>query len=355
MNCGSWFSHLMLSTGEHHPERQCFIIAEVGVNHNGSLDLATRLVDVAAEAGATAVKFQSFKAEKLVLPSARKARYQAERTGSKESQFEMLKRLELSESDHRDLFNYCKKRGIIFLSTPFDEESADFLESLGITAYKLPSGEITNFRLLRSVARKQKPIILSTGMCTLSDVESALSIIESQGNTQVALLHTVSSYPADPQDVNLKAIDTLAAAFGKPVGYSDHTLGIEVALAAVARGACIVEKHLTLDRRFPGPDHAASAEPAEFAQLVKGIRNIEKALGDGRKKPRPSENDISLAARRSIVLAKDVAAGTCLTEEHLALRRPGNGLPPSLWPLIIGRTMRHDASEGTPLTLEMLQ
>ena len=333
---------------------RCFVIAEAGVNHNGDVDLAYRLVDAAVQAGADAVKFQTFRAEKLVTSQAAKAKYQIERTGANESQLEMIRRLELSPEAHQKLFEYCQNRGIIFLSTPFDEESADFLDELGVSAFKLPSGEVTNHLLLAHVARKRKPIILSTGMSRLGEVENALRVLDAEGNTDIVLLHTVSNYPASPEDVNLRAMQTLAQAFSTPVGYSDHTLGIEVCLAAVALGACVIEKHLTLDRNLPGPDHAASAEPDELAALVRSLRVVEGALGDGRKRPRPSEQDVASVARRSIVVCRDVRSGTKLTKEDLALRRPGTGLPPSLLDFVIGRTLRVDVPAGALLTLEML-
>lgn len=332
----------------------CFIIAEAGVNHNGSLGLALQLVDAAVAAGANAIKFQTFKADKIVTHDAPKAAYQKRQTGAAESQFEMIRRLELTPEDHRRIFNHCQSRNIVFLSTPFDEESADLLEELGVPAFKIPSGEITNYRLLGHVARKRKPIILSTGMSRLGEVEEAIQTIESEGNLNITLLHTVSNYPASPKDVNLRAMRTLKEAFGKPVGYSDHTLGNEVSFAAVALGACVIEKHLTLDRRLPGPDHAASAEPAEFKAMVDGVRTIELALGDGRKVPRSSERDVAAVARRSVVAATDLPAGTRLSTEHLALKRPGTGLPPSLLQFVLGRTLRCDVRAGTLLTLEML-
>lgn len=336
------------------PGYPCFIIAEAGINHNGSIDLATQLVDAACQVKAHAIKFQTFRANTLVTPHARKAKYQNVGDDDHEPQYQMLKRLELSPDAHRRLFDYCYERGILFLSTPFDEQCVDFLDELGVAAFKVSSGEITNHRLLRHIAKKHQPVILSTGMSRLGEIEDALAVFEAENHRNVALLHTVSSYPAPAEDVNLRAIDTLMYAFRRPVGYSDHTLGNDVPLAAAARGACIIEKHLTLDRRLPGPDHAASAEPAEFAALVRGIRTIESALGDGIKSPQPSEADVASVARRSIVLTYDLPAGTILTEQHLDFRRPGTGLPPHLASMVVGRKLRTSVTAGTLLTLEML-
>jgi N,N'-diacetyllegionaminate synthase len=331
-----------------------FIIAEAGVNHNGDLALARQLVDVAAHAGADAVKFQTFKAEKVVSPQAPKAGYQLQTTGADESQLELVKRLELPFEAFRELFVYCQDKGILFLSTPFDEESADFLDALGVAAFKVPSGEITNLPFLTHVARKGKPLIVSTGMSYLGEVETAVRAIVEAGNRNIVLLHCVSNYPADPSDANLRAMRTLSAAFGMPVGFSDHTLGLEVALAAVSLGACMLEKHFTLDRNLPGPDHRASLEPDQLKALVQGIRNVEAALGHGRKEPAASETNTAGAARRSLVAGRDIPAGTMLSEEDIALKRPGTGLPPALWPYLLGRTARVAIPAGTLLTLEML-
>jgi len=336
------------------PGCPCFILAEAGVNHNGVPELARRLVDVAAEAGADGVKFQTFKTDRLVSRQARKAGYQVQTTGGTESQFEMLRRLELSADAHRDLVARGQQRGLLFLSTPFDPESADLLDSLGVPAFKIGSGDVTNLPLLRHVARKGKPMLLSTGMSRLGEVEDALRAIEEAGHPDLILLHCVSSYPAEPKDVNLRAMATLAAAFQVPVGYSDHTIGSEVALAAVALGACVIEKHFTLDRTLPGPDHQASIEPAELKALVQGIRTVEQALGTGRKEPAESEADVARAARRSLVMAKDAPAGTVLTEDLVAVQRPGTGLPPALLPCVLGRRLREDVTAGTVIQLGML-
>lgn len=336
------------------PGAPCFVIAEAGVNHGGSLDIGLRLIDAALDARADAVKFQSFVADRLATPAAPKAAYQKVTTGTRESQLEMLRRLELSETGHRRLIDHCQARGILFLSTPFDESSADLLESLNVPAFKISSGDLTNTPFLTHVARKQRPILLSTGMSTLEEVGGALDAIFSTGNRAVALFHCVSAYPADAKDANLNAMRTLESAFALPIGYSDHTLGSDVALAAVALGACMLEKHLTTDRAQDGPDHAASTEPQEFAALVTSIRRIESALGDGHKRPVAAEADVAAVARKSLVAAVDLTAGTELTAEVLVARRPGTGLAPSERPLVVGRRINRDVTAGTPLTRDML-
>ena len=337
------------------PGYPCFIIAEAGVNHNGDVRLARRLVDVAVEAGAGAVKFQTFNAERLVTPGAPKADYQLQATGGSESQFEMLRRLELSPEALRGLFGYCSQRGVLSMSTPFDEQSADLLEDLGVPVYKIPSGEITNLPFLTHVASKGKPMIVSTGMSYLDEVKTAMHAIEEVGNTNVVLLHCVSTYPADPADVNLRAMHTMSTEFDVPVGYSDHTPGIEVALAAAVLGACVIEKHITLDRGLPGPDHQASLEPDELAELVRGVRIVEKALGHGRKEPAPSELNIAAVARKSLVAARDIPPGTVLAEDDVAIKRPGTGLPPVMRSHVVGRISKTDISAGTVLTWELLR
>jgi N,N'-diacetyllegionaminate synthase len=336
------------------PSHPAFIIAEAGVNHNGDLVLARQLVDAAAEAGADAVKFQTFTAKKLVTPQAVKADYQRQTTDASESQYAMLKRLELPQAAFRELYAYCQARNILFLSTPFEEESADFLETLGVAAFKMASGEITNLPFLAHVARKGLPMIVSTGMATLGEVETAVRTIRDAGSPDLALLHCVSQYPADPADVNLRAMHTLETAFGVPVGYSDHTLGLEVPLAAVALGASIIEKHFTLDRTLPGPDHRASLEPPQLRALVQGIRKVESALGQGGKVPARAEANTAAAARKSLVAACDLPIGTVLTEAHIAIRRPGTGLPPNLRSFLIGRVTRTAIAEGALFSLEML-
>jgi N-acetylneuraminate synthase len=336
------------------PGYPCFVIAEAGVNHNGRLDLARRLVNKAKQAGADAVKFQTFKAEQLVTLSAPKAEYQRHNTGSVESQFKMLRRLELSPKAHRAVLDLCGRSGILFLSSPFDEQSADFLDSLGVAAFKIASGEITNLPFLVHVACMGKPMIISTGMATLGEVETAVNAVWKAGNHEVILLHCVSNYPADPADINLRAMQTLETAFGIPVGFSDHTPGVEVSLAAVALGARVVEKHFTLDRALPGPDHQFSLEPDELASLVHGIRLVEAALGHGRKEPAASEANTAAAVRKSLVAACDIPAGIPLTKDKVAVRRPGTGLPPAMNSFVIGRTARVFIPAGTILTLEML-
>lgn len=333
----------------------CFIIAEAGVNHNGDLALAKGLVDAAASAGADAVKFQTFRTDQLVTMTAPKADYQARTTGPGESQFDMLRKLELNREDHLTLMEHCKKRDILFLSTPFDHESADLLGDLDISAFKLPSGEITNLPLLAHIARKGKPMIVSTGMANLADVETALTTITEAGCTDIVLLHCVSSYPTQVHDANLRAMNTLRLAFQRPVGYSDHTEGDTVALAAVAIGASLIEKHLTLDRNLPGPDQQASLEPAGMARLIEGVRNVEAALGDGIKKPAPCEADTARVARKSLVAAQDLAPGTPLSEALIAIKRPGTGLPPSFLSYMYGRVVKVAISKDTPLRLEDFQ
>jgi N,N'-diacetyllegionaminate synthase len=336
------------------PGAPCFVIAEAGVNHNGSLDAACQLVDVAHAAGADAVKFQTFSPEALVTPSAPKAAYQKQHTAASESQLEMLQALALSVDDHRVLVDRCRERGLIFMSTPFDEGSADFLASLDVPAFKLGSGELTNLPLLAHVARLGKPLFLSTGMATLGEVEAAVATVTGAGATQVVLLQCVSNYPADPRLVNLRAMDTMARAFNVPVGYSDHTLGLAVSLAAVALGACVIEKHFTLDRAMPGPDHQASAEPAELAALVAGVRVVESAMGDGRKVPTSAEADTAAVARRSLVAAVDIAGGAVIADAAITVKRPGTGLPPALRRFVVGRTARVSIPRGTVISLEML-
>jgi N-acetylneuraminate synthase len=312
------------------------------------------LIDVAALAGADAVKFQTFKAERLATPDAPKAEYQLRTTGAAESQYEMLQRLELSHEAHRELMPYCAERGILFMSTPFDEESADFLDDLGVPVFKLPSGEITNLPFITHVARKGKPMIVSTGMATLDEVERAVESIRAAGSPDFMLLHCVSNYPAEAGDVNLRAMRTMQEAFDVAVGYSDHTLGIEVALAAVALGACVIEKHFTLSRDLPGPDHLASLEPDGLKALVRGIRLVEASLGHGRKEPAASEAEVAAVARKSLVAARDITAGTELTTDMIAIRRPGTGLPAAMLSEVIGRRLRVPVRAGALLSLEML-
>jgi N-acetylneuraminate synthase len=331
-----------------------FVIAEAGVNHNGDMAVAQQQVDAAADAGADAIKFQSFKTDRLVTHSAPKARYQADATGAGESQYDMLRRLELSVVAHSELMAHCQDRGILFLSTPFDEDSADLLDSLDVAMFKVPSGEVTNLPYLRYLARKGRPMIISTGMCTLAEVETAVHTIAACDNPDMALLHCTSCYPTAPEWANLRAIQTLLQAFGLPVGYSDHTAGLSVAMAAVALGARVIEKHFTTDRNLPGPDQKASLEPDELATLVRGIRDVETALGDGRKLPVAAELDTAAVARKSLVVAADLTAGTRLSADVLAIIRPGTGMPPGMLEQVIGRTLCVDVAAGTVLAPEML-
>jgi N,N'-diacetyllegionaminate synthase len=327
------------------PMRSTFIIAEAGVNHNGSLDIALELVDAAKATGADAVKFQTFRADRLASRAAQKAAYQERTTASTESQFQMLQRLQLDLDAHQRLMDRCRQIGIQFLSSPFDMESADLLSQMDLPLFKVPSGEITNLPFLKHIAAKGKPMIVSTGMSTLGEVEEAVEVLRDAGAMEVTLLHCVTEYPAPYNEINLRAMQTLKAAFGLPVGYSDHTPGIEIAVAAVALGAEVIEKHLTLDRTLPGPDHHASLEPGEFAQMVSSIRNVEASLGDGIKAPVPCEVPNRAVARKSVVATRALAAGHTLVSADLEIKRPGNGLAPKLLPALIGRTLRVSVRE----------
>ncbi|MGD9823966.1 N-acetylneuraminate synthase [Desulfobacter sp.] len=322
-----------------------FIIAEAGVNHNGSLDRAREMVAIAADAGADAVKFQTFKAETLVTKSAVKADYQKKTSARDESQFEMLKKLELSHGAHSELIKICELKGIEFLSSPFDLETIDMLRGLGIQKWKIPSGEITNLPYLRKIASFGQEIILSTGMADLEEIKTALFVFTKAEIplNMITVLHCNTEYPTPFQDVNLKAMQTIKGSFpGVRVGYSDHTKGIEVPVAAVAMGATMIEKHFTLDKHLPGPDHNASLLPEELAQMVRAVRNIELALGSGIKKPSRSEKKNIPIARKSIVAACSIAAGETLTEDNLTVKRPGTGISPMRWDDILGRTARRN-------------
>lgn len=332
--------------------RPAFVIAEAGVNHNGDLALAERLVDVAAEAGCDAVKFQTFEPALLAAPTAGKADYQRETTGTGGSQLEMLNALVLPRDAHARLQQRARDRGLVFLSTPFDEPSADFLEELGVPAFKVSSGDLTNVLLLRHIARKRHPLLVSTGMGTLEEVLAAVATVKVAGATDVALFHCVSNYPALPADCNLRAMATLRDATGVPVGWSDHTQGIDVTIAAVALGAELVEKHFTLDNKLPGPDHRASLEPHELAAMVRGIRNVEAARGDGRKQPRPSEIPMIAAARRSLCYRRELAAGTAIEEQHLIALRPGTGIETKQIGDIVGRKLRAPVQRGQLVKLD---
>jgi len=317
-----------------------FIIAEAGVNHNGSIELALRLVDAARASGADAVKFQTFRAERLATATAHKAAYQERTTAGTESQFEMLRRLELSEESHKILLKHCRQAGIQFLSSPFDLPSVDFLHSLDVPCFKVPSGEITNHPLLQNVGLTGRPVILSTGMSTLGEVEEAIQVLQTAGTSELTLLHCVTEYPAPFDEVNLRAMQTLRTAFGLPVGYSDHTPGTEIAIAAVSLGAVVIEKHFTLDRSLPGPDHAASLEPSELGQMVAAIRHVEAALGTGIKAPAPCERPNISVARKSVVAARNLPAGHRLAPDDLDIKRPGSGLAPKFMGALTGRTLR---------------
>jgi N,N'-diacetyllegionaminate synthase len=321
-----------------------FIIAEAGVNHNGSIALARKLIDVASEAGADAVKFQTFKAEKVVSKNAPKAAYQKKTTDPAESQFEMIKKLELDVNAHKELMTYCKQKHIMFLSTPFDHASIELLNNLGLEIFKIPSGEITNLPYLRHIGSLKKRVIMSTGMADIGEIEDALDVLITAGTPKenITILHANTMYPTPMEDVNLRAMQTIACTFGCDVGYSDHTLGIEVPIAAVAMGAKVIEKHFTLDKTMEGPDHKASLEPDELKAMVQAIRNIEKALGTGIKKPSPSERPNIEVARKSIVAARPIKKGELFTEENLTIKRPGNGISPMRWDEIIGTEAQKD-------------
>ena len=327
------------------------IIAEAGVNHNGSIELAKQLVDKAVEAGVDIIKFQTFKSEKLVSKSARQAEYQKKNIGKKsdDSQLSMLKKLELSEQDHKELMTYCKQKGIKFFSTAFDFDSIEYLHSLDLGLWKIPSGEVTNYPFLKRIASYNERTILSTGMCDLQDVRAAIDALYKNGLSKdnLTLLHCNTEYPTPFEDVNLKAMDALRKEFGVEVGYSDHTKGIEVPIAAVALGASVIEKHFTLDRNMEGPDHKASLEPDELKDMVSAIRNIEKAVGgDGTKHVSESERKNITIARKSIVAAYDIKAGETFTEQNLTVKRPGNGISPMRWEEVIGtRAIRNFAED----------
>lgn len=337
------------------PGEPCFIIAEAGVNHNGDLALAKQLIDIASEAKADAVKFQTFKAERLVTRDADKAEYQKTTTGSNESQFEMLKRLEISDESYQELFVYAKKRGILFLSTPFDPESADLLDRIGVPAFKISSGDLTNLPLLSHIVTKNKPIILSTGMACLGEIEVTVNYLKKHGLHDLMLLHCTTSYPAPLDTVNLKVMKTLQSAFGFPVGYSDHTTGINVASAAVALGACIIEKHFTLDRSLPGPDHKASLEPTELKDMVRNIRELEIALGDGIKVISTEEYNIKKIANKSLVAKCSICAGETISAQSLMVKRPGNGIEPKYFDLILGKKAKQDIKKDQVITWDWIE
>lgn len=333
----------------------CFIIAEAGVNHNGSMELARKLIDIAAGSGADAVKFQTFVAEDIISMDAPKAEYQKHTTDSSETQLDMIKKLELSRKDHQELISYAESRKIMFLSTPFDEKSTDMLVELGVPLIKISSGEITNHPFLAYVSNKGLPIILSTGMSSLSEVSEAVTVIKESGCPELILLHCTSNYPARVEDCNLLAMGTMSDAFGLSVGYSDHTPGIYVSLAAAALGACVIEKHFTIDRTLPGPDHKASLEPFELKELVSGIRIVEKSLGSSRKTPVDAELEMRDIARKSIVANADIPAGVSITREMLSFKRPGTGIAPKYVHEFIGRTSVIDIKKDTLISRNMFE
>lgn len=336
-------------------DRKVVVIAEAGINHNGELGLAKELVDFAAWAGADAVKFQTFQADLVASETAPKAEYQRLHTSRKESHREMIRRCELSEKMHRILSERCNRRGITFLSTPFDAPSADLLERIGVSVFKIPSGELTNLPFLAHVAKKGKPLIMSTGMATLKEVTTAVRTVRRSGNTKLVLLHCVSAYPAEPKDMNLRAMETLHRCFNVPVGLSDHTIGSAVAIAAVALGATVIEKHITVGRSLKGPDHSFSLMPDEFKRLVADIRSVEAARGDGRKKPVRAETRIASISRRSLFVARPLLRGERLDRSAVAILRPGTGLGPEVLPSLLGRRLVRSVASGRMLTREMLQ
>ncbi|WP_292010866.1 N-acetylneuraminate synthase [Chryseobacterium sp.] len=335
--------------------KNCLIIAEAGVNHNGNIDNAFRLIDAAVDAGVDYVKFQTFKAENLVSKKAKKADYQIENTGkADESQLEMLKNLELSHEQHELLIEYCKKKNINFFSTAFDLDSLDYLKEIGLKLVKIPSGEITNLPYLRKAAKLFNEVIISTGMAEMNEIKDAIHIFTQNGISleKITVLHCTTEYPTPMQDVNLKAMLQIQKEFNTTIGYSDHTLGIEVPIAATALGAKVIEKHFTLDRNMEGPDHAASLEPHELKTMVSAIRNIEEAIsGDGIKKPSPSEQKNIAIARKSIVAKKDIKTGDIFSEENITVKRPGNGVSPMKWDEVIGKTAIKDFEEDQLIEL----
>ena len=321
-----------------------YIIAEAGVNHNGNFETACKLVDAAKAAGVDCIKFQTFKSENLVSHNAQKADYQKNTTGEG-SQIDMLKKLELSYSEFVSLKEYCDRSEICFLSTPFDFESIDFLNKIDMPFWKIPSGEITNYPYLSALAKTGKPVVMSTGMCTIDDIDAAIKVLLGNGAKDIRLLHCNTEYPTPFEDVNLNAMQTIKNRFGYEVGYSDHTKGIEVPIAAVAMGATIIEKHFTLDRNMEGPDHKASLEPQELCAMVSAIRNVEKALGNGIKEPSESEKKNIVIARKSIIAARDIKQGELFTEENLTVKRPGSGISPMRWNEVLGNRAKRDFME----------
>lgn len=329
-----------------------FIIAEAGVNHNGSIEIAKKMIKVASEAGADCIKFQTFKTERLVSKNARKAVYQQNNLkNDDDSQFSMLKKLELGYEEHVELLAYSKACNISFVSTPFDLESIELLQKLGVQFWKIPSGEITNYPYLVKIASTGKPIVLSTGMCNLNEIEQALNVLYKNNCGKITLLHCNTQYPTPFEDVNLRVLLSLRTRFGIDIGYSDHTVGIEIPIAAAALGATIIEKHFTLDRNMEGPDHKASLEPYELKAMVKAIRNIEVALGSLEKKPTKSEAENINIARKSIVASCCIKKGEIFTEENITTKRPGGGTSPMLWPEVLGKYANKDYEEDELIIL----
>jgi N,N'-diacetyllegionaminate synthase len=333
----------------------CYIVAEVGVNHNGRVDVAKQLIDSVVGAGADAVKFQAFKTDLTISKGAEKAVYQKETTGADQSQYEMVRQLELTEADFAELSSYATQKGLTFLSSVFDIESVDQLCKLNVPAFKIGSGEITNVPLLRHVARQNKPILLGTGMSFLGEVERALNELKSAGANDVVLLHCISEYPTAVADLNLRTIKTLQNAFKVLVGFSDHSVDINIAATAAALGACVIEKHLTLSRSLPGPDHKASLEPEEFKDMVQNIRNTEKALGNGIKQPTKKEQELKKVARKSLIAEVDIPSHTLITEEMLGVKRPGIGIEPQYLDIIVGAETATEIKEGQVLAWKMLR
>jgi N,N'-diacetyllegionaminate synthase len=331
------------------------IIAEAGVNHNGSIETAKKLIDVAVVSGVDYVKFQTFKTDNMVIKTAKKAEYQQQNISDTDnSQYRMLKKLELSNEQHYELIDYCKQCNIKFLSTAFDLESVEFLSGLNLGLWKIPSGEITNYPYLKRIARENEPVILSSGMSTMEEIEAAVNVLVKYGTDkqQITVLHCNTQYPTPMQDVNLLTMQTIKKIIGVKIGYSDHTLGIEVPIAAVALGATVIEKHFTLDRNMEGPDHKASLEPDELKAMVTAIRNVEKALGSPEKKVSASESENKIIARKSIVAAKYITKGEAFTEENLIVKRPGDGISPMRWEEILGKTALKDFVEDEAIILE---
>ena len=343
-----------IKIGERHvgETSPCFIIAEAGVNHDGSVSKAKELIDAAVEAKADAVKFQSFTTDKLILSNTPKAEYHKKTTGDKDGFDDMLRQLELSESDHIEIRDYCDNRGIAFMSTPFDPDSADLLERLGVNVFKVDSGNFNNPYLVKHIAIKDKPMILSTGMTTISEIEETMSVLEEVGNKQAILLHCTSNYPPSYEDVNLRAMMTIRNTFNTLVGYSDHTQGLCITIAAVAMGATVIEKHLTLDRSSPGPDHLASLEPREFSDLVSQVRSVEASMGSSIKRPVAAEAEVADSLRRSVVSTEKIHKGQMITRRMVDVKRPGTGLPPKYLEWVVGRVAQKDIPANQVITFK---